>query len=120
MNDYGSRVVHTGPSGTAQMVKACNQLVVCSTIVAWMEVVALANTLQLEPQNVIEQLSGASSDSMLRSFFLDRLFKNKENETLRNFRKDIDIVLELSRNASISEHISEISRILTINTELGE
>lgn len=120
MQRYGSRVVYTGPTGSAQKIKACNQLVVCSTIVAWMEVVTLADSLQLDPQNVIKQLKGASSDSMLREFFVTQIFENRENETIRNFRKDIDIVLELSRNDSIYKRIAAISSALNSESDVDE
>lgn len=54
----GETVTHVGPSGTGQVVKACNQIVVALTIQAVSEALVLGSKSGVAPEKVIEVLSG--------------------------------------------------------------
>src|SRR5215212_6209239 len=54
----GTTVVHVGDSGTGQVVKACNQIVVALTIEAVSEALVLGSKAGVDPAKVIEVLSG--------------------------------------------------------------
>jgi len=59
----GSTIVHVGDSGAGQVAKACNQLVVASTIQAVAEALALAVRAGVDPRKVREALLGGFAGS---------------------------------------------------------
>ncbi len=58
MEGMGSRVIHCGPQGAGQVTKACNQLIVMSTVTAVAESLRLAANAGLDPWVVREVLLG--------------------------------------------------------------
>jgi 2-hydroxy-3-oxopropionate reductase len=54
----GSRVVHVGPHGTGQIVKACNQIVVALTYAALGEALVLGSKSGVDPALILDVLSG--------------------------------------------------------------
>jgi 2-hydroxy-3-oxopropionate reductase len=54
----GKTIVHVGESGTGQVVKACNQIVVALTIEAVSEALVLGSKAGASPAKVIQVLSG--------------------------------------------------------------
>jgi 2-hydroxy-3-oxopropionate reductase len=61
----GSTIVHVGGSGAGQVAKACNQLVVGSTIQAVAEALALAERAEVDPRKVREALLGGFAGSKI-------------------------------------------------------
>ena len=61
----GSTIVHVGASGAGQIAKACNQLVVASTIEAVAEALALAERSNVDPGKVREALLGGFAGSKI-------------------------------------------------------
>jgi 2-hydroxy-3-oxopropionate reductase len=59
----GSRVTHLGPLGSGQLAKACNQVVVATTLVALGEAATLARKGGLDVARVFEALGGGLADS---------------------------------------------------------
>jgi len=60
----GARVTHTGPAGAGQMVKACNQLLVGSNLMAIAEAMVLAERSGLvSPAIMREAVTGGFADS---------------------------------------------------------
>ena len=59
----GSRIVHIGDSGAGQIAKACNQLVVASTIQAVGEALVLARAAGVDPGRVRDALLGGFAAS---------------------------------------------------------
>lgn len=59
----GETIVHVGPSGAGQMVKACNQLIVGATIAAVAEGLTLARVAGLDPGVVRSAISGGYAKS---------------------------------------------------------
>lgn len=58
-----SRLIHMGPAGQGQATKAVNQVAVAGVNQAVSEAMALAESQQLDPDRVIEALSGGAADS---------------------------------------------------------
>src|SRR3954454_13154939 len=54
----GKTIVHVGPVGSGQVVKACNQVVVALTIEAVSEALVLGSKAGVDPATIIEVLSG--------------------------------------------------------------
>jgi 2-hydroxy-3-oxopropionate reductase len=61
----GTTIVHVGASGAGQIAKACNQLVVASTIEAVAEALALAERAGVDPGKVREALLGGFAGSKI-------------------------------------------------------
>jgi 3-hydroxyisobutyrate dehydrogenase-like beta-hydroxyacid dehydrogenase len=59
----GRTIVHIGPTGSGQVAKACNQLVVGATIEAVAEAHALAQAAGVEPARVFSALAGGLAAS---------------------------------------------------------
>ncbi len=60
---FTSRITHFGPIGSGQVAKACNQLVVGSTIEAVAEALTLARRSGLDPARVREAMLGGYASS---------------------------------------------------------
>jgi 2-hydroxy-3-oxopropionate reductase len=90
----GGNVVHVGPSGAGQVCKACNQLVVASTIEAVAETLLLAERSGLDPARVRAALLGGFAGSKILEVhgqrMLDRAFD--PGFRVRLHRKDARIV----------------------------
>ena len=56
----GRTVIHVGPSGAGQVVKAANQIVVALTIEAVGEALVLGSKAGVNPEKILEVLSGGS------------------------------------------------------------
>jgi 2-hydroxy-3-oxopropionate reductase len=54
----GSRIVHVGPHGAGQIVKACNQIVVALTYAALGEALVLGSKSGIDPALILDVLSG--------------------------------------------------------------
>src|SRR5919112_3381707 len=61
----GETVVHVGESGAGQTVKACNQVVVALVIEAVSEALVLSEKAGVEPEKVVEVLSGGLAASRI-------------------------------------------------------
>jgi 2-hydroxy-3-oxopropionate reductase len=90
----GKNIVHVGPSGAGQVTKACNQLVVASTIEAVAEALLLAERCGVDPAKVREALLGGFAGSKILEVhgqrMLDRSFD--PGFRIRLHRKDARIV----------------------------
>jgi len=92
----GKNIVHVGRSGAGQITKACNQLVVASTIEAVAEALLLAERSGVDPVKVREALLGGFAGSKILEVhgqrMLDRTFD--PGFRIRLHRKDARIVEE--------------------------
>jgi 2-hydroxy-3-oxopropionate reductase len=92
----GRNIVHVGSSGAGQITKACNQLVVASTIEAVAEAIVLAERSGVDPAKVREALLGGFAGSKILEVhgqrMLDRTFD--PGFRIRLHRKDARIVEE--------------------------
>jgi 2-hydroxy-3-oxopropionate reductase len=78
LRKLGTTIVHVGASGAGQIAKACNQLVVASTIEAVAEALALAERAGVDPGKVREALLGGFAGSKILEIhgqrMIDRTF----------------------------------------------
>jgi 2-hydroxy-3-oxopropionate reductase len=92
----GTTIVHVGDPGAGQVAKACNQLVVASTIQAVAEALTLAERADVDPQRVREALLGGFAGSKILEIhgqrMLDRTFTPGFRSRLH--LKDARIVLD--------------------------
>jgi 2-hydroxy-3-oxopropionate reductase len=99
----GKTVVHVGPSGAGQTVKAANQLIVAANIQALAEAVVFVEAYGVDTKAALEVLGGGLAGSKV-------LDQKKENMLSRSFEpgfridlhhKDLGIVTAAAREAGV-------------------
>ncbi|WP_433164474.1 2-hydroxy-3-oxopropionate reductase [Kribbella sp. CA-247076] len=100
----GKTVVHVGPSGSGQTVKAANQLIVAANIQALSEAVVFLEAYGVDTKAALEVLGGGLAGSSV-------LNQKKENMLARSFEpgfridlhhKDMGIVTAAAREAGVA------------------
>jgi 2-hydroxy-3-oxopropionate reductase len=99
----GSSIVHCGPAGAGQVVKACNQLLVAITIAGVSEALVLGDRLGVEHQVILDVLSrGLAANrvmEMRRDNFLSGTFTPGFRADLHH--KDLEIALSSAGQANV-------------------
>jgi 2-hydroxy-3-oxopropionate reductase len=99
----GKTVVHMGESGTGQTAKACNQILVAVTIEAVSEALVLASKAGVDPERLIEVLSGGLAGNRVmevrRRNFLEHDFTPGFKLALHH--KDLGIALRTARELDV-------------------
>lgn len=99
----GKTIVHVGPSGAGQTVKAANQLIVAANIQALAEAVVFLEAYGVDTEAALEVLGGGLAGSKV-------LDQKKENMLTRSFEpgfrielhhKDLGIVTAAAREAGV-------------------
>jgi 2-hydroxy-3-oxopropionate reductase len=97
-------IVHCGPPGTGQVAKACNQLVVASTLVAVAEALTLARRGGADPALVRAALLGGYAASRVLELQGDRMlrgdFEGRGKAGL--LAKDVGIIRRLAGDAGLA------------------
>jgi 3-hydroxyisobutyrate dehydrogenase len=100
----GKRITHLGPSGSGQLGKAANQIVVANTLVAVSEGIAFAQKAGLPMPALHEALMGGAASSwmldVLGRKMMDRDFKPAF--AIKHQQKDLAIVLKTARESGVS------------------
>ena len=100
----GRTITHIGPSGAGQVAKACNQLVVGSTIQAVAEAFVLARTSGVDPARVLGALMGGLAGSVVLERHRRRMLEGDFTPGARSrlHAKDARIVMAAARQAGIT------------------
>jgi len=100
----GKTIVHVGPVGSGQVVKACNQVVVALTIEAVSEALVLGSKAGVDPATIIEVLSGGLAASKVMEVrgrnFLEHDFTPGFRIDLHH--KDLGIALATAREYGVA------------------
>jgi 2-hydroxy-3-oxopropionate reductase len=100
----GKTIVHVGPVGSGQVVKACNQVVVALTIEAVSEALVLGSKAGVDPATIIEVLSGGLAANKVmevrRRNFLEHDFTPGFRIDLHH--KDLGIALATAREYGVA------------------
>ncbi|WP_343319446.1 2-hydroxy-3-oxopropionate reductase [Arthrobacter sp. TMP15] len=104
LNAVGKTIVHVGPSGSGQTVKAANQLIVAVNIQALAEAIAFLEAYGVDTDAALKVLGGGLAGSKVLEQkgqkMLDRNFDPGFRLALHN--KDLGIVTAAAREAGIS------------------
>ena len=94
----GSSIVHVGGTGAGQVAKACNQLVVASTIQAVAEALLLAERAGVDPAKVRQALLGGFAGSRILEVHGQRMLDGafEPGARVRMHDKDARIVQDLA------------------------
>jgi 2-hydroxy-3-oxopropionate reductase len=99
----GKTIVHVGPVGAGQVVKACNQVVVALTIEAVSEALVLGSKAGVDPATIIEVLSGGLAGNKVMTVrgrnFLEHDFEPGFRIDLHH--KDLGIALSTGRELGV-------------------
>jgi 2-hydroxy-3-oxopropionate reductase len=100
----GKTIVHVGPVGSGQVVKACNQVVVALTIEAVSEALVLGSKAGVDPAMIIEVLSGGLAANKVMEVrgrnFLEHDFTPGFRIDLHH--KDLGIALQTAREYGVA------------------
>jgi 3-hydroxyisobutyrate dehydrogenase len=93
------RVTHFGSTGKGQAAKVCNQVIVAITLAAIAEALTLAEAASLDPERLVDALTGGYADSIPLQIFGRRMarreFEPKLGE-LALMAKDLGLAAQLA------------------------
>jgi 3-hydroxyisobutyrate dehydrogenase len=99
----GKRLTHLGPSGSGQLGKAANQILVAGNLIAVAEAIAFAAKVGLPLQELHAALTAGAANSwaleVLGKKMLDRDFKPAF--AIKHQQKDLAIVLKTARSSGV-------------------
>lgn len=92
----GKKIVHVGPTGSGQMMKAVNQVAIGLGIVAMTEALLLAQSHAIDPALALNVLQGGSAGSWALSNYAPRLLAGdlKPGFSAAHMLKDLKIALD--------------------------
>ena len=100
----GKTIIHCGPHGAGQVVKACNQIVVALTIEAVSEALVLGSKAGVQPDIILEVLGGGLAGNKVMEVrgpnFLNHDFA--PGFKIKLHRKDLGIVLATAREYGVA------------------
>ena len=100
----GDTVVHVGPDGAGQVVKAANQIVVALVMEAVSEALVLGSKAQVDPEKLLDVLSGGLAGNRVmevkRDKYLARHFE--PGGKVKYHHKDLGIALAAGREYGVA------------------
>jgi 3-hydroxyisobutyrate dehydrogenase len=120
LGSLGTNVVHAGPSGAGHAVKALNNLLSASHLVASCEALVTAQRFGLDPDVVLQIINGSSGRSgstqvKLPRYMLPRTFDSGFRLAL--MVKDIGIAVGLARESGVPAPHAEMTQALWANAQ---
>lgn len=100
----GRTIVHVGPTGAGQVVKACNQVVVALNIEALAEALVLGSKAGVDPATIISVLSGGLAASRVMELRGPNMLEHRFDPgfAIDLHHKDLGIALTTARAAGAS------------------
>ena len=118
LDRLGRQVVHMGRHGAGQIAKACNQLALLVNAEGVAEALALGTRCGLDPHTLRQALLGGIAASRVLDVFGERMAQRQfaPGMATRLYDKDLDIVLDLAREAGqqlpaaivVRKHLDEL------------
>ena len=99
----GKTITHIGDSGTGQIAKACNQIMVAAQMVALGELLIFARKAGADPVKVVQAIKGGAAQCWALDIKPTRLFDGNRSPGFKSYMqaKDLNIVLESAREYGI-------------------
>jgi 2-hydroxy-3-oxopropionate reductase len=106
----GKVATHVGPTGAAQVVKACNQIVVALNIEAVSEALVLGSKAGVAPEKLVEALSGGLAGSAVMEAKKEKFFSHDFEPGFRIelHHKDLGIALAAGREYGVALPVTAI------------
>jgi len=108
------RIIHIGPSGSGQLCKVCNQMVIAGTLAAVSEAIALARKAGVDAGLVRSALLGGFASSRVLEVHGERILKSNYVPGFRTrlFAKDLriaaDTLNEYAMPAPVSAAVQQL------------
>lgn len=95
----GKRIIHIGPTGSGQIAKACNQIMVAAQMVAMGELLVLATKAGADPERVVEAIKGGAAQCWTLDNKPQRLFAGNRTPGFKASMqyKDLNIVMSMAQ-----------------------
>lgn len=92
----GQNIVYQGPAGSGQHTKMCNQIAIASNMIGVSEAIAYAKKSGLNPEKVLQSISGGAAGSWSLSNLAPRMIAGnfEPGFFIKHFIKDMGIALE--------------------------
>jgi 2-hydroxy-3-oxopropionate reductase len=99
----GRTITHIGDSGTGQIAKACNQIMVSAQMVALGELLIFARKAGADPTKVVQAIQGGAAQCWTLDVKPPRLFSGNRKPGFKALlqAKDLNIVLDSAREYGI-------------------
>ena len=107
----GKTFVHLGPSGAGQVTKACNQLIICATMMGMSEAVALCRKMDIDPSKMRDALLGGAAQSFVMQNHCKRLIDRTLDPGFRAtlMLKDIKLAAAAGRDEGVFMPVTNVS-----------
>ena len=101
LESFGQTVIHCGPLGSGQAMKAINNIIYNVNIAALCEVLPLTVAMGLKPEEVARTVTTASSRSFASEYFVPRMLERRFDTdfALQDAYKDIVNVQDMAGDA---------------------
>ncbi|MGD9562437.1 MAG: 2-hydroxy-3-oxopropionate reductase [Pyrinomonadaceae bacterium] len=106
----GKTIVHCGPIGSGQIVKACNQIVVALVIEAISEALVLGSKAGVDPNVILKVLSGGLAQTRVMDLRGPTMIKHEFEPGFkaRLHRKDLNIILQTAREFGVELPVTSL------------
>jgi 2-hydroxy-3-oxopropionate reductase len=100
----GKTITHVGESGSGQIAKAANQIMVAAQMVAMGELLIFAKKAGADPKTVIEAIRGGAAQCWTLDVKPPRLFAGNRSPGFKAYMmaKDLAIVMETAREYGLA------------------
>jgi 2-hydroxy-3-oxopropionate reductase len=100
----GKTITHVGGSGSGQVAKAANQIMVAAQMVAISELLIFAQKAGADPRKVVEAIKGGAAQCWTLDVKPQRLFAGNREPGFRSVlqAKDLNIIMETAREYGLS------------------
>jgi 2-hydroxy-3-oxopropionate reductase len=110
----GATIVHCGPAGAGQVVKACNQVLVAITIAGVSEALVLGSKLGVAPETVLDVLSAGLAGNRVMEVRRDNFLRQEFPPGFRVdlHHKDLEIALASAGQADVPLALTALTQQL--------
>lgn len=100
----GKRFEYFGEAGKGQLAKACNQIAVAATMFSACEAVLFAQTMHLDPMQIINTLTAGAASSFSLQSYGPRIVKGdyEPGFKIKHFIKDMKIALDVAKEHNLN------------------
>ena len=121
----GENITYIGKSGSGQITKACNQILVAGTMVAVSEILLIAKKTGCNLSLVKNALMGGFANSKILDLHGDRMIKQDYKPGFKSklHLKDLKIALEMAKNLGVNLKSAQYSKKLireAVNTKMHD
>lgn len=105
----GSSIHYIGPSGSGQIVKLCNNMLVGGITALLSETIQVANTEGVDPETLFSIISKSSGNNRVMEVFGDNLLNQSFDQvlfSLGHMAKDIELYMDMSTNHRLPQPTS--------------